>query len=132
MSDELKGLWKPSGHERQQMSVVKQVGIGMLCGLLGPFVIPLINFTLPRYNPTQLRMVVLFGPVFGGMFAYFIHRFRRFERSVGTFWFAVFAGGLAGGATASLAYDFGYLTELWQVGAGALGGALLIVFISRM
>lgn len=117
---------------RQPLSLIEKIGIGMVLGLVGPFVMPLLGGSLPPFRREHIRLVVLFGPVFGGAMAYFLHRYRKVQDRVGTYWGTVFAGGLAGGATAALAFDLGYLTALWQVGAAVVAGAALIGLLWHM
>jgi len=109
------------------MPVLKKIGIGMVVGLIAPFLIMVQAFTFPR-SWDQLRMIVLFGPVFGGSMAYFLHRFRSVERSRGEFAWFVLAGALAGGATAGIAFDFDYLPSPWLIPAGFFLGGVGIAF----
>ena len=105
------------------MPVLVKVGLGAVLGFLAPFFfVGYIPTSLP-----ELRLVLLFGSVFGGSMAYCLHRYRHIERTRGGLTWTLLSGALAGGATGGIAYDLGYFTSvghiLLAVGVGAvLGG----------
>ncbi len=106
---------------RRPMRLLTKVGIGMGAGAVGPFALGYIPS-----SGAELRLLLLFGPVFGGAMAYFLHRLHRVHRRHGEYPWVVLSGALAGGATAGIAFDFGYLSSPWHVAAGAAFGALAV------
>ena len=59
---------------KRPFSLLEKIGIGMVLGLVGPFVVPVLGGVLLPLEREYVRIVVLFGPVFGGAMAYFLHR----------------------------------------------------------
>ncbi len=103
------------------MPVLIKIAIGMLAGLVGPFLLGYIPS-----SAEEGRLMLLWGPVIGGTMAYSLHRLKGFKERHGEFVWLLLSGALAGGMTGGIAFDLGYLTSVWHVAAGAGFGALVV------
>lgn len=100
----------------------------MVVGALAPFLL-LLEGGVVLSGWGEIRAVLLFGPVFGGSMAYYLHRTRHVEQRHGRFAAVVLSSGLAGAATAAVAHELGYLASTWWIAAGFVLGALLAVWL---
>ena len=103
------------------MPVLVKIGVGGVLGVLAPL---FFAGYIPS-SPADLRMLILFGSVFGGSMAYCLHRYRHVERTRGALTWTSVSGALAGGATGAMAYDLGYFTSGWHIVVAMSVGAVL-------